>query len=94
MKPEHKKPLIGIVTGAVLTALGPLVGLLITVVSLSRFFAVVEGDSVDPANKAKVLASGISWSMTATAIGIGLGGLGLVVLIVSLVMFLRAKPAA
>jgi biopolymer transport protein ExbB/TolQ len=94
MKPEQKKPLIGIVSGAVLVALGPVVGLIVTVVSLQQSFSAVEGNAIDPSNKAKVLASGISSSMNATAIGIGLAGVGLVVLIVSLAMFLRAKPAA
>jgi biopolymer transport protein ExbB/TolQ len=94
VRPEHKKPLIGIVTGAVLTALGPLVGLIITIVFVNRSFSVVEGGAVDPADKAKVLASGISESMNATAFGLGLGGIGMVVLIVSLVLLLRAKPAS
>ncbi|MBI5532401.1 MAG: MotA/TolQ/ExbB proton channel family protein [Deltaproteobacteria bacterium] len=93
MKREQKKPLIGIVIGAVLTALAPLVGLLITIASVNRSFAKVEGNSVDPADKAKVLASGISSSMNATAIGIGLGALGLLVLVVSILLFLRATTS-
>jgi len=92
VKPEQKKPLIGIVVGAVLTAIGPLLGLIITVVGLQRSFDQVSGGSIDPSQKATHLASGISSSMTATAVGVGVGSFGMVVVMVSLAMFLSAKP--
>ena len=54
----------------------------------------VSGGTIDPSQKATHLASGINASMTATAVGIGVGSLGMVVVLVSLVMLLSAKPPA
>jgi biopolymer transport protein ExbB/TolQ len=90
----QKKGLIGIVVGVVLTVLGPLGGLLVTVFSLNRAFDATKNPGVAPENKAKELAGGISESMNATAIGIGIGILGMVVLIVSIVHAVRANKAS
>lgn len=94
MTPQ-KKALIGIVVGVVMTVLGPVGGLLVTVLSLNRAFDTAKNGGVAPENKAKELAGGISESMNATAFGIGVGILGMVVLIVSIVYTVRAnkKPS-
>lgn len=92
----QKKGLIGIVVGVVLTVLGPVGGLLVTVLMLNRSFDATKNPGVAAENKAKQLAGGISESMNATAIGIGIGILGMVVLIVSIMYAVRAnkKPGA
>jgi biopolymer transport protein ExbB/TolQ len=90
----QKKGVIGIVVGVVLTVLGPVGGLLVTVLSLNRAFDATKNSGVAAENKAKELAGGISESMNATAIGIGIGLLGMVVLIVSIINVVRASKAS
>jgi biopolymer transport protein ExbB/TolQ len=92
VRPEHRKPLIGVLAGAALAVLGPLGGLLLTIILVQRSFGSV--DAVAPSHKANVLASGISESMNATAIGMGVGAVGVLILLASLVMLLRAKRVA
>ncbi len=82
---------IGILVGIGLTALGPIAGILWTIFSLQGAFASVEGNQVPPEHKARTLADGISQSMNATLIGIAVGVIGLVTLIVSIVIVVRAR---
>jgi biopolymer transport protein ExbB/TolQ len=88
---RKRKGLLGIVIGVLLTVLGPLVGLLVTVFSLHGAFDGVKGPSVAPENKARTLADGISHSMTATAIGVAVGIVGIIVLVASIVAAVRAN---
>ncbi|KYF57808.1 flagellar motor protein MotA [Sorangium cellulosum] len=58
--------------------LAMLSGLLGTVLGLIKSFGSVGGESVDPSQKARVLAAGISEAMNCTAFGLGVAILGLV----------------
>jgi biopolymer transport protein ExbB len=62
---------------ALLANLAMLSGLLGTVTGLIKSFGSVAGESVDPSQKARVLAQGISEAMNCTAFGLGTGILGL-----------------
>ena len=88
MDPAYRKPVAGLVAGLVLSALGPVLGWLVTVASLVRSFGVVA--AVDPADKAAVLSAGIARSMGATAVGLGVGSLGVLIALLSLVFLARA----
>lgn len=91
---RERGPLIGLIVGACLLALGPLVGLLLTIKRLVSAFSTVGGAVVAPEDKAKVLAAGIDNSMNATAIGIALSIAGLLVMVVAgLVLFTRRRAA-
>src|SRR5215831_14922193 len=63
---------------ALLANLAMLTGLLGTVSGLITSFGAVSGDSVDPANKARILAEGISEAMNCTAFGLIVAIMGLV----------------
>jgi biopolymer transport protein ExbB len=63
---------------ALLANLAMLSGLLGTVTGLIRSFAAVSGESVDPSQKARALAKGISEAMNCTAFGLGVAIVGLV----------------
>src|SRR5258708_24833487 len=65
---------------ALLANLAMLTGLLGTVSGLIRSFGAVSGESVDPAQKARILAEGISEAMNCTAFG-------LIVAIIALIWF-------
>jgi biopolymer transport protein ExbB/TolQ len=86
---------IGISVGAALTVLGPVIGLVTTVLSLNQAFEATSRPNALAENKAKDLAEGISMSMNATAFGIVVGVAGLIVLVASLVYLLvtNKKPA-
>jgi len=92
VKDEHRKPVIGIVIGAALALLAPMVGALFTALGVSRAFSAVAG--ADPSLKASLLAAGIGASMRCSALGLGVGLFGLVVLIVSVVVLLSGGRAA
>ena len=53
-------------------------GLLGTVTGLIIAFGSVSGESIDPSQKARVLAQGISEAMNCTAFGLGVAIIGLI----------------
>jgi biopolymer transport protein ExbB len=63
---------------ALLANLSMLSGLLGTVSGLIRSFGAVSGESVDPSQKARILAEGISEAMNCTAFGLIVAIIGLV----------------
>ena len=63
---------------SLLANLSMLSGLLGTVSGLISSFGAVSGDSVDPSQKAKILAAGISEAMNCTAFGLIVALLGLI----------------
>ena len=63
---------------ALLANLAMLSGLLGTVTGLIMAFGSVSGESVDPSQKARVLAQGISEAMNCTAFGLGVAIIGLI----------------
>lgn len=68
----REMPLINRRTGflALFSNLSMLCGLFGTIVGLMRAFGAVGGESVDPSQKARILAEGISEAMTCTAFGL------------------------
>jgi len=64
-KIEHRTPLL-----ALFANLGMLCGLLGTVSGLIQSFGAVSGEGVDPSQKARILAEGISEAMNCTAFGL------------------------
>ena len=63
---------------ALLANLSMLTGLLGTVTGLIKSFGAVAGQSVDPSQKATILAQGISEAMNCTAFGLGVAIIGLI----------------
>src|SRR5271165_1630536 len=63
---------------ALLANLAMLSGLLGTVTGLIKSFGAVAGASVDPSQKATILANGISEAMNCTAFGLGVAIVGLI----------------
>ncbi len=63
---------------ALLANLAMLSGLLGTVTGLIKSFGSVAGEGVDPSQKARVLAQGISEAMNCTAFGLGVAIVGLI----------------
>lgn len=63
---------------ALLANLAMLSGLLGTVTGLIKSFGSVAGEGVDPSQKARVLAHGISEAMNCTAFGLGVAIIGLI----------------
>jgi biopolymer transport protein ExbB len=63
---------------ALLANLAMLNGLLGTVTGLIKSFGAVSGASVDPSQKATILANGISEAMNCTAFGLGVAIIGLI----------------
>jgi biopolymer transport protein ExbB len=63
---------------ALLANLAMLSGLLGTVTGLIMSFGAVAGESVDPSQKARVLAQGISEAMNCTAFGLGVAIIALI----------------
>jgi biopolymer transport protein ExbB/TolQ len=63
---------------ALLANLAMLSGLLGTVTGLIKSFGAVGGASVDPSQKATILANGISEAMNCTAFGLGVAIIGLI----------------
>ena len=72
-KIEHRTPYL-----ALLANLAMLSGLLGTVTGLIKSFGAVAGQSVDPSQKATILANGISEAMNCTAFGLGVAITGLI----------------
>jgi len=62
---------------ALFANLAMLNGLFGTIVGLIKAFGAVGGESVDPSQKARILAEGISEAMNCTAFGLGTGIVGL-----------------
>jgi biopolymer transport protein ExbB/TolQ len=79
----------GLIASAAVAALAPLLGLGVTLLSLSLSFQ--HTASVDPPEKARVLAAGISNSMYPSAVGIAVSGLALVAMITFAVRLYRAS---
>jgi len=73
-------PKISIRTGylALLSNLAMLSGLLGTIAGLIKSFGAVGGESVDPSQKARILAEGISEAMNCTAFGLIVAIIGLI----------------
>jgi hypothetical protein len=88
---SNKRALVGIVGGGILTLLGPIGGSVATTLSTRGAFDSVRGGSVAPADKAQHLANGISGAMTYTLVGVVVGAIGVAVLMISAILFLRTK---
>ena len=75
----REMPRISVRTGylSLLANLSMLSGLLGTVSGLIKSFGAVGGESVDPSQKARILAEGISEAMNCTAFGLGVAIIGL-----------------
>src|SRR5947199_3629821 len=73
-------PKIAMRTGylALLSNLAMLSGLLGTIAGLIKSFGAVRGESVDPSQKARILAEGISEAMNCTAFGLIVAIIGLI----------------
>jgi len=73
-------PKIAVRTGylALLSNLAMLSGLLGTIAGLIKSFGAVGGESVDPSQKARILAEGISEAMNCTAFGLIVAIIGLI----------------
>lgn len=63
---------------ALLANLAMLSGLLGTVTGLIKAFGAVSGESIDPSQKARILAHGISEAMNCTAFGLAVAIIGLI----------------
>lgn len=87
IKKQVNRNLRGLLASAAVAALAPFLGLGLTLVSLLLSFR--HTAVVDPSEKARVLATGISNSMTTTAVGIAVSGLALVAMIVFAVRLYR-----
>ena len=85
----QRKAVVAVVIGALMLVLGPVVGLLATVLGVHRAFG--SAVSVPPAEKAKSVADGISNSMNWVLVGMGAGALGVVVLAAGIFFLLRAR---
>lgn len=93
-KTRERGPLQALVAGAIVLALGPLLGLLMTVKRLVDAFSDVEGTAVLPEDKAKVLARGISSAMNATYIGVAVSSVGLVILVAAGIQLVRVRRSS
>lgn len=86
MKPHLKWTLI---TGTVLTLGGPIVGACATVLGMMQAFAVLGKEG---AANMTGMSSAISNVLIFTVAGIIVGGIGVVVLLIGLILWLNAKP--
>ena len=92
---SRKKSYIGGMSAGLFLFLGaPLAGMLFSIYGTKSSFDAVEGGAIAPEDKAKYLANGISESMNALAIGGGVSALGLILLVVCLVLFLKSRSAS
>lgn len=73
-----------------LIAVSMLVGAFGTLLGIVKAFGAVGGESVDPSQKARVLAEGIAEAMNCTAFGLAVGVAGIVLFIVT--ARLRKRP--
>lgn len=89
--PRSKPSLTGVIVGASIALISPLLGLGLTVLMVQRAFTSVE--RADPSEKARLLAEGISYAMNFLAFGIGGTLVGMLVLGVSLFVYLRSRPS-
>ena len=85
-----RKGWIAVAIGGGVLMLGPVLGILGTVIGLKHAFNSVA--AVDPATKSQMLAEGISEAMNATAFGLVLFPIGGILLGVALFQLFR-KPA-
>ena len=76
-------------TMAAIVAASAMIGALGTLVGLVKAFGAVGGESVDPSQKARILAEGISEAMNCTVFGIALWVLSAIIL--SVMMRKRGK---
>lgn len=93
--PARKKDrnLLGLVISALVVVLAPIAGAGITVLLLRGAFHEVEGPAVDPSQKARVLAEGISAAMNGAAGGLIVSCLALVGVVLFAVRLARGpKP--
>ena len=90
MKTKRRLLITGIVIGSLLT-LSPLIGLLGTVFGMTRAFKTLGSSGIaDP----QALSSDISVTLYSTAAGVFLLPVGIVVFVVSLVLFLRLRASS
>lgn len=89
---RRQRLLIGAIGGAVAVVVAPVLGVAWSILSVTRSFD--RTAHVDPSEKAKVLAEGISEAMNGGAVlGIGLGALALVATVICIVAYVRAGRA-
>ena len=85
-KPLNKN-LIGLLASLAVAVLAPCLGLAVTLLSL--FISFQHTATVDPSDKARALAEGISSSMNTTAAGIVVSGVALIPMLVFAVRLYR-----
>lgn len=81
--------LVGLLVSGVFFVGAPLVGLAVTVFFMRGAFRQTASEGVDPSQKARVLAEGISEAMNATACGLVVSCLALVPIVVFAVRLYR-----
>ena len=87
-----KRSTIGVWVGAALTVLGPIGGLLVSVLLNARAFV---GTSAVPVEaRAQHVAQGIDGAITATLVGAAVGAFGLLLLLASLLSVRRHRELA
>lgn len=86
--------LLGLLVSVAVVVGAPLVGLTFTVLSLRRSFGDVAGESVDPSQKARILAEGISEGMNGTALGLVASTIALVPTVIFAVRLHRESKRA
>jgi hypothetical protein len=91
---HNKRALVGIIAGGILTLLGPIAGFIATTMSMHGAFDSVRGGTVAPEDKAQQLAGGISTAMDYTIAGVVVGAIGVAMLMISAILFLRTKSAS
>jgi hypothetical protein len=87
MKPRRIKSLVGIIVGAALTVVAPLVGLFGTVHGMNRSFASLPHSDIGNPNE---LSNGVGEVLHATTLSAIGGVCGLVLLAISVLCFVRA----
>jgi hypothetical protein len=83
----------GITAGIALAVLGPALAILVTAYQVKRSFQAVSGPGVEPSEKARHLATGISEAMNFSALGILVTLAGVVLAIVCAVKLSRRRRA-
>ncbi len=85
-----KRALVRLVASAIATALFGLLAFASYIWNLSRAFAAVSEAGVDPSQKARILAEGISGAMKIGAVFVALSGLSIVAMILYGIAYLVA----
>lgn len=91
---KMNKNLLGLLVSAALVVLAPLIGVLVTVFLLRGAFQETAGPDVDPSQKARLLAEGISAAMNGAAGGLVVSCVALVPTVIFAVRLHRGRSGA